>query len=156
MSDNNEAAGGGVAPSTWDIYVPGMWRCAKCSFVLTQSNLNAADGSVTARDTPGDKCPNCNVPLWRLTWRQHALEMGERLEQEILNRSPRDQASGAMLASLEKIRRTPSMPFPDPGAHSWQAWGRAVHRAWIDIQRIASEGASSARSAGIEPKEPNT
>lgn len=63
-----------------NVHVPGMWRCAKCQFVLVQSNLNATDGTITARDTPGDKCPNCNVPLWRLTWREHAAEMAERLE----------------------------------------------------------------------------
>lgn len=47
------------------VYVPGQWRCAKCEFRLTQSNLYAASG--TARDQPGDKCPNCNGPLWRVS-----------------------------------------------------------------------------------------
>ena len=57
------------------IYVPGLWRCAKCNFELLQSNLNAADGTVTPRDTPGEKCPNCDSPLWRVTERQrhHAI-----------------------------------------------------------------------------------
>lgn len=67
-----------------EIYVPGCWSCAKCHLVLVQSNLNAADGTVTARDTPGDKCPNCDSPLWRVTWKQQAKEMGDRAEQEIL------------------------------------------------------------------------
>lgn len=67
--------------------------------------------------------------------------------------SPRDQACSAMLGALEKIRRTPSMPFPDPGAHSERAFGNAVHRAWREIQSIAKEAASAARSAGIEPGE---
>lgn len=57
------------------VYVPGLWRCPKCNFELLQSNLNAADGTVTARDTPGDKCPNCDGPLWRVTERErhHSL-----------------------------------------------------------------------------------
>lgn len=67
--------------------------------------------------------------------------------------SPRDQACSAMLGALEKIRRTPSMPFPDPDAHSERAFGNAVHRAWREIQSIAKEAASAARSAGIEPGE---
>ncbi len=52
------------------VYVPGLWRCAKCQFQLIQANLNAGDGSVTARDQVGDKCPNCDVPLWRVTERE--------------------------------------------------------------------------------------
>lgn len=52
------------------VYVPGLWRCAKCEFQLIQANLNAGDGSVTARDQAGDKCPNCDVPLWRVTERE--------------------------------------------------------------------------------------
>lgn len=62
------------------VYVPGVWRCAKCDFRLIQSNLNASDGTVTARDTPGDKCPNCASPLWRVTERQERIEAMELAE----------------------------------------------------------------------------
>ena len=56
------------------VYSPGLWRCAKCKFTLVQRNLNGHTGTVTARDTPGDKCPNCDVNLWRVTERENALE----------------------------------------------------------------------------------
>lgn len=49
------------------VYIPGQWRCAKCDFRLTQSNLYAATGTVGPRDERGDKCPNCNGPLWRVS-----------------------------------------------------------------------------------------
>jgi hypothetical protein len=49
------------------VYVPGHWRCAKCNFRLVQSNLYAATGTVGPRDEPGDKCPNCASPLWRVS-----------------------------------------------------------------------------------------
>lgn len=49
------------------VYVPGQWRCPKCDFRLTQSNLYVASGTVGPRDEPGDKCPNCNGPLWRIS-----------------------------------------------------------------------------------------
>lgn len=49
------------------VYIPGQWRCPKCEFRLTQSNLYAATGTVGPRDEPGDKCPNCNSPLWRVS-----------------------------------------------------------------------------------------
>lgn len=56
------------------VYVPGLWRCAKCDFHLTQMNLNANSGTVTARDDPGEKCPNCDSPLWRVTERDARQE----------------------------------------------------------------------------------
>jgi rubrerythrin len=62
------------------VYVPGVWRCAKCDFRLIQSNLNANTGTITARDTPGDKCPNCHSPLWRVTERQERIEALDMLE----------------------------------------------------------------------------
>jgi hypothetical protein len=65
-------------------YVPGMWRCPKCKFCLVQSNLNGVDGTVTARDDPGEKCPNCYSPLWRMTWKEHADELAARCEAEII------------------------------------------------------------------------
>lgn len=63
------------------VYVPGVWRCPKCNFRLVQSNLNANTGTVTARDEPGDKCPNCASPLWRCSWKieaQENLTIGEQ------------------------------------------------------------------------------
>lgn len=65
------------------VYVPGSWHCPKCKFTLLQSNLNAQDGAITARDTPGDKCPNCNGPLWRCSWKNDAFEMQERAVEQM-------------------------------------------------------------------------
>lgn len=64
-----------------DLYVPGVWRCTKCQFELMQSNLNGRDGTVTARDAPGEKCPNCNTALWRVSWKDWAIETGKRLDE---------------------------------------------------------------------------
>ena len=47
-------------------------------------------------------------------------------------------------AALDKIMRTPTMPFPDPGAHSQEAFGRAVFDAW-------SRMSLTARYATVEP-----
>jgi hypothetical protein len=63
------------------VYVPGLWRCAKCEFQLIQANLNAGDGSVTARDQAGDKCPNCDVPLWRVSEREAGNRLVDEMEQ---------------------------------------------------------------------------
>ena len=66
-----------------EVYVPGRWRCPKCKFVLSQFNLNANDGSVSTRDEAGDKCPNCDKPLWRVTWKEDAMEMAERALEQV-------------------------------------------------------------------------
>lgn len=66
------------------VYVPGLWRCPKCEFQLVQANLNARDGSVTCRDQPGDKCPNCNSPLWRVSERQAGNDMVRRCEASVV------------------------------------------------------------------------
>ena len=63
------------------VFVPGLWRCPKCEFQLCQATLYAATGTVGARDDPGDKCPNCNSPLWRVTERAAGNEMVKRCEQ---------------------------------------------------------------------------
>jgi hypothetical protein len=68
-------------PPADQVFVPGQWRCPKCKFVLQQFNLNANDGSVTTRDEAGDKCPNDGSPLWRVTWRDDAMEIAERLSE---------------------------------------------------------------------------
>lgn len=56
------------------VYAPGRWKCVKCDFTLLQSNLNAATGNVTARHEAGGVCPNCNSPLWRVSWKAEAQE----------------------------------------------------------------------------------
>jgi hypothetical protein len=50
--------------------------------------------------------------------------------------------------ALTKIRKTPVMPFPDAGAHSWRAFGEAVYRAWCDIQRIAEAALADSPQPG--------
>lgn len=85
------------------IYVPGTWCCPKCNFVLVQSNLNAADGTVTARDEPGDKCPNCDSPLWRVSWKDQAKELGARAEQEILRSHRLNEALALAISHIEHM-----------------------------------------------------
>ena len=82
------------------VYVPGSWHCPKCKFTLLQSNLNAQDGTVTARDTPGDKCPNCTGPLWRCSWKNDAFEMQERAVEQM----DRAKAAEARATRLQQER----------------------------------------------------
>ena len=69
------------------IYCPGVLRCAKCDFRLIKTTLTPA--GAFANEEP-DRCPNCNVPMWRVTWQDEAKEaykvaesqMGRALEAE--------------------------------------------------------------------------
>lgn len=70
-----------VLEAASDKFVPGVWRCAKCEFELIQSTLNAGTGTVTARDNPGEKCPNCSTTLWRVSWKDWATETARRLDE---------------------------------------------------------------------------
>lgn len=102
------------------VYVPGQWRCPKCGFVLIQSNLNANDGSVTARDDPGERCPNDGTPLWRSSWRQDAMELGERLDAALTRIGKMSDTIGRLSAAgttgpTVKIKRLPhgaGLPLP--------------------------------------------
>ena len=57
----------------------------------------------------------------------------------------------ALIAEVEKIRRTPAMPFPDRDAHSERAFGNAVWTAWSRIQQIACEAIDAARKPAEGP-----
>lgn len=99
MSDvtNLDAARARIAELERLVFVPGLWRCPKCKFSLLQANLNAQDGSVTARNEPGDKCPNCNSSLWRVSERDAGNEMADRAEEQ-MNRA---RAAEKLLAEKE-------------------------------------------------------
>ena len=43
-------------------------------------------------------------------------------------------------SALDKITKTPIMPFPDP---SWRAYAIAVHRAWCDQVHTARAALNS-------------
>lgn len=81
--------------------VPGVWRCPKCKFTLTQRSLNANTGAVSVRDTPGEKCPNCDTSLWRHTWRDEAGELATLLEAELAQRHDNPSVINALVDALE-------------------------------------------------------
>ena len=105
-----------------NVYVPGMWHCAKCRFTLLQSNLNAATGDVSARDQPGDKCPNDGAPLWRVTYKQAYADMMADAERVCIENQ-----------QLKLLLNTPELHdfakgVAIEGAHQRQRWG-ASHDA---------------------------
>jgi hypothetical protein len=92
------------------VYVPGLWRCPKCEFRLRQATHYAATGTVGARDEPGDKCPNCNGPLWRVSERQAGNERGKRCKQELERTWMLDAVIEKQALALMKIRAGSANP----------------------------------------------
>lgn len=120
------------------IHVPGVWRCPKCPFRLVQANLNMADGTVTARDEAGDKCPNCNGPMWRVSERDERVELQNELERLVLlNNTPEllDFWEGAKREAVHQRERWGAAHDENKHPHDWIAVivhlaGKAVKAFW--------------------------
>lgn len=65
-----------------NLYRPGVLCCAKCSFRLITSTLDAATGAVYARDTT-EQCPNDGAPMWRVSWEQECREAEAEWEKQV-------------------------------------------------------------------------
>ena len=120
-------------------FVPGHWRCAKCNFRLITSTLNAADSTVTARDEPGEHCPNDGQPLWRMTWRELATEQADRAV-EAAERYHRElQSHKAAITHLRAIAQETVAKYGRPGG-PWNV--PSDPGGWLDRMRAAIAAAS--------------
>lgn len=114
------------------VYVPGLWRCAKCNFELMQMNLHASTGNVSARDKPGDKCPNCQSPLWRVTEREAGNRLVDRMTPLQEENMRLRQALGAHIQA-DAYRDT----FPDDAKDAaylrkQETFWRLTARGWLE------------------------
>ena len=60
--------------------VPGVMRCAKCSFQLHRNTIYLGSGTIGPGDSKTGPCPNGCGPLWPVTWEQWATEGWEYAE----------------------------------------------------------------------------
>lgn len=100
----NDQTGVADPSSAAEQYVPGQWTCPKCKFTLQQMVMSAATGAVGASDKAGEKCPNCNGPLWRTTWKQDAMEMAERCEEQMARAAAAEARITALEAEVKRLR----------------------------------------------------
>jgi hypothetical protein len=61
------------------VYVPGVFKCAKCNLSLVSTTLNVAQNLAKANNEP-QQCPNGCGPLWRKTERDAGNELCDMLE----------------------------------------------------------------------------
>lgn len=100
------------------VYVPGLWRCPRCAFNLMRTTLNVSTGRASADDTCGEKCPNCQSPLWRVTERDAGNELVERLHRLQLKLTPAEIQSGHdRVRWAEGLIR--QLPETHGGRNSW-------------------------------------
>jgi len=59
------------------VYVPGSFRCPKCSFVLVKAVLYTKTGTVGVARHCNDTCPNDGTPMDPVTWEHDARQMAE-------------------------------------------------------------------------------
>lgn len=98
-----------------NVHVPGSWRCAKCGFRLQQMNLNAQDGTVTSRDQAGDVCPNDGAPLWRVTWKDDAVEAFDQIQALIDENARLREANGILEDALQEV----GDDYPGSSCQQW-------------------------------------
>lgn len=85
------------------VYVPGLWKCPKCKFGLCQMTLHANSGAVSARDDPGETCPNCRTPLWRVTERDGGNEAAHRCGEAIKEAATLRETIASMRRAAERL-----------------------------------------------------
>lgn len=128
------------------VYIPGVFRCAKCELRLVSSTLNAGDGSVRANKEP-QQCPNNCGPMWRITER----EAGNKLADDL------DTACDKLIAAEARVRVLEGALEQVLAAHGDHQIAlatlkhEATNRASDPISRAQSAAALNARSALSTP-----
>ena len=79
---------------------------------------------------------------WRVGLEEIAsvvAEEGAEIEPDTLDAAALQEENERLREALKRVRRGPVKPLPDPGAHSWSAFGQAAFQAMRDLQHIASK-----------------
>jgi hypothetical protein len=90
-----------------ELVVPGKWKCDKCGFELTSTNLYVKTGTVGPNYATPEPCPNDGLPMRALTWKEEA-QLGDALIERLLNQ--RDQfidvlnAAAAAMSAVNQER----------------------------------------------------
>lgn len=62
------------------LYLPGSFVCRKCHFLLEKRTISASTGQIGIRKCgePIEPCPNCAIPLERMTWKEAYEALAEQ------------------------------------------------------------------------------
>ncbi len=117
--------------------VPGVLSCALCKFRLIKTTLTPR--GAFANDEP-DRCPNCDVPMWRVTWREEAKEAYAVAETQMERALRAERAQADTKGALQAI-----VDFElgsDPGKILLQqAWAKMKANALSALEPGGNNGA---------------
>lgn len=84
------------------VYVPGIWKCAKCALSLVSNTLNANTGAMKANTSP-QECLNGCGPMWRVTERDAGNDLCDRLDAASLKLRASTDYAGSCRRALCQI-----------------------------------------------------
>lgn len=87
-------------------FVPGLLKCPKCQFVLQTTVLNVTTGTAQAGDS-SEPCPNCNVTMWRVTYKQEYQTMQQVVDRYADLWEAADDRAKALQERLDKSESRP-------------------------------------------------
>lgn len=132
-----------VAALTSKVYQPGVFKCAKCNFQLVQKTLNAHDGSVTARDAVGEKCPNDGSPMWRVSYQEDNAKAWKWGEEQFDRARDADAEASLLRGEVERLQGVLTFYA---NRHSWRS--SSLYMCGHIGQTMASvDGGDKARAA---------
>ncbi len=97
-----------------DDVVEGEMHCAKCKFRLSRRTLYMNGIGHGTNET--EPCPNGCGPLWPVTWRMLATELGERLEEyftELVVLRERVSVGTSELVDIDPLKKKMNSPTFD-------------------------------------------
>lgn len=85
------------------VYLPGIWKCAKCTLELISSVLNAGDGNIYANTKP-QECPNGCGPMWRVSERDQRKMWQALFDKELDKRETAERQLAQAKAEIAGLR----------------------------------------------------
>ena len=118
-----------TAPLRNPLHVPGVMRCAKCSFQLHRTNLYMVNGTAGPGNNETEPFPNGCGPLWPVTWEQEARE-GYKMSEDLFDRAKRAEDALRELVALEDMRlRLRSLHERGHGT-DYEHYHKGLPKAW--------------------------
>ena len=129
--------GAPMSGAQWDKFSNACLRSVATSRAL-QADLQSVRRLTIKYHGLGMKDP----AQWRVGLEEIAsvvAEEGAEIEPDTLDAAALQEENERLREALKRVRRGPVKPLPDPGAHSWSAFGQAAFQAMRDLQHIASK-----------------
>lgn len=123
------------------VYVPGVWKCAKCGCGLVSTLMHAESGRFAANTEP-QQCPNDCGPMWRRTEREAGNELVDRCDEQAQRASTAEASLAAMTERAERYRTACALVLDYYGAYA--GWEKRMARWRTQDQLLCEQAKLSA------------